>query len=224
LEEYFRRLITEWHYFFESSLEKEYLPRITEYIRILEGSPEEWNSQYTKKLISEMHWLKRLYYLPYYKFDSLIPPPFQKNDITAIYSEVKTLRRYLAAIGAGIEAGNRSGGAEEKVRCDGINNPWDPYIFQIANPLSKRMDALLQPKKRTNASLIYFLLAAVTVLDHIMNNEDSWAYASSSPLFRSVNGEGTRPLTGVDAHFDADAIFKAALKKRQAAAKSAASQ
>jgi hypothetical protein len=218
IEESFKELINEWHYFFEFSMEKEYLPRMTEYIRILEGSPDEWNTPYTKKIISDLHWIKRLYYLPFYKFDSHTPPPFQKKDITPVYSEIKKLRHYLAAVASGIEAGTRAGGAEEKVHCDGIKNPWDPYVFQVANPLSKRMDALLAVKRRNNASLVYFTLAAVTVLDYLVNSEDSWAYAEPSPLFRSVDGKGVRPLTGVDTRIDADAVFIAALKKRQAAA------
>ena len=209
-------IINNWHYYTEFSFEKEYLPRMSEYIRLLEGSPEEWNSPYTKKVISDLHWIKRLYYLPFYKFESLAPPPFQKKDITQIYPEIKKLRRYLAAIGAGIEAGNRAGGADEKAHCDGINNPWEPYVFQVPNPLSTRMDALLAQKNRNNASLVYFTLSAVTVLDHLVNNEDSWAYVGRpGPLFRSVDGKGVTPLTGVDDHIDADAIFKAALKKRQ---------
>jgi hypothetical protein len=30
-----------WHYYLEESFAKEYLPRMVEYVRILEGSPEE---------------------------------------------------------------------------------------------------------------------------------------------------------------------------------------
>jgi hypothetical protein len=54
-------------------------------------------------------------------------------------------------------------------------------------------------------------------LDYLLNSENSWAYEASGPLFRSVDGKGIRPLTGVDTRIDADAIFKAALKKRQTA-------
>ncbi|MCL2832846.1 MAG: hypothetical protein FWD78_06730 [Treponema sp.] len=211
-------IINNWHYYTEMSFEKEYLPRLSEYIRLLEGSPEEWNSPYTKKVVSDLHWTKRLYYLPFYKFESMSPPPFQKKDIVQIYPEVKRLRRYLAAVGAGIEMGNRSGGAEKFARCEGINNPWEPYNFQVPNPLSERLNALLAPKNRTNASLVFFTLAAITVLDYLVNNEESWAYENRpGPLFRSVDGEGIVPLTGIDTRIDAEALFKASLKKRQSA-------
>jgi len=89
-------------------------------------------------------------------------------------------------------------------------------MFQVPNPLSTRLDAILGSKMKTNASLIYFCLAIATVLDHLVNNENSWAYdAPSTSLFRSVNGESGTPLTGIDDRIDADAIFKQALRQRQ---------
>ncbi|MDR2029544.1 MAG: hypothetical protein LBP93_08410, partial [Treponema sp.] len=91
--------------------------------------------------------------------------------------------------------------------------PWDSYIFQVPNPLSIRLDALLG-KKRNNASLIFFTLAVTVVLDHLVNNENSWAYEErTGPLFRSVDGTGITPLFGVDTKIDADSIFKLSLKQ-----------
>jgi hypothetical protein len=167
-------------------------------------------------LAADLHWIKRLYFLPYYKFESLSPPPFQKKDITPIYPEIRKLRRYLTAVAAGIDQGSKAGGAEKRAPCDGIDNPWEPYVFQVPNPLSIRLDSLLAGKGKNNAALVFFTLAVTTVLDHMVNSEDSWAYSSRpGPLFRSVNGEGSQPLTGVDNRIDADALFKATLKQRQ---------
>jgi hypothetical protein len=209
-------IINDWHYYIQLSFEREYFPRLTEYIRILEGPVEGHNSPYTRKLITELYLIKRYYLLPFYKFDSLVPPTIQKKDTIAIYVKIRTLRKYLTAVAAGIENGNKAGGAEAHASCDGIENPWEPYMFQISNPLSIRLDAILGAKNKTNASLIYFCLAITTVLDHLVNSEDSWAYNTPpGPLFRSVNGEGITPLTGVDDRIDADAIFKQTLKQRQ---------
>jgi hypothetical protein len=210
-------IINNWHYYIEFSFEKEYLPRMAEYIRILEGSPEDRNAPYAKKILSDLHWTKRLYFLPFYKFESLAPPPFQKKDITPIYPEIKKLRKYLTAVAIGIEQGMRAGGAEKRAPCDGIDNPWEPYVFQVPNPLSLRLDALLSGKAKNNASLVFFTLAVTAVLDYVVNNEDSWAYNGSRPgfLFRSVDGEGIMPLTGVDTRIDADNIFKQVIKQRE---------
>jgi hypothetical protein len=209
-------LINNWHYYIESSFEKEYLPRMAEYVRILEGAPEERSSPYTRKIITELHWIKRFYLLPFYKFDSLVPPTIQKKDTIAVYSKIRTLRKYLTAVAAGIEYGNKAGGIDAHAPCEGIENPWEHYEFQVPNPLSIRLDAILGTKSKTNASLVFFCLAITTVLDHLMNSENSWAYnIPAMPLFRSVNGEGIMPLTGVDDRIDADAIFKQAQRQRQ---------
>jgi hypothetical protein len=208
-------IINDWHYFIDSSFDKEYLPRLSEYCRILENTAESRTSNYARRLLNELHWAKRLYFLPYYKFESTFPPPFQKKDVSTLYPEIRQLRKYLTAVAAGIEQGNKQGGAEKRAPCDGIDNPWEPYVFQVPNPLSRRLDTLLDDKKKHNASLVFFTLAVVVVLDYIVNNEDSWAYAErSSTLFRSMNGEGVVPLRGVDTEIDSDGIFKQAQKDR----------
>ena len=210
-------IINEWHYYIEACFEKEYLPRMTEYVRLLEGSIEERNSPYAKKIASELHWVKRLYLLPYYRFELRLTPPIQRNDVTQIYSKIRTLRKNLSAVAVNIEQGKKAGGAEANAFCDSIENPWAPYVFQVPNPVSKRLDALLKPKIKNNASLVFFCLAVITVLDYIVNSEDSWAYSDERPvhLFRSVNGEGMVPYSGVDNLVDADEIFRQALKQRQ---------
>jgi hypothetical protein len=73
-------------------------------------------------------------------------------------------------------------------------------------------------KKKSNASLIFFTLAAATVLDQLMNSETSWAYSSERPLvlFRSVDDQGITPQFGVDDLIDTEDIFRQSLKSRGA--------
>ena len=209
-------IVNNWHSYLETSFTNEYLPRLTEYVSILEGPREERNSMYTKKIITELCWYKRGYFLPFFRFDSLVPVSFQKGQITSVYAKIRSLRAQFSALASNIEYANRLGGAGSHAPCDGIQNPWDHYIFEVPNPVSKRLNALLAPKARNNAALVYFGLAIVVVLDNLLNNENSWAYtADSSPLFRSVNGTGQVPLTGVDERIDANEIFRDALKLRQ---------
>jgi len=210
-------IINDWHYYIETCFEKEYFPRMNEYVRLLEGSPEERNSPYAKKIASELHWIKRLYLLPYYKFELHLTPPIQKSDVTQIYTKIKILRRYLFAVAANVEQAKKAGGGDENAFCDAISNPWASYVFQIPNPVSKRLDILLKPKIKNNASLVFFCLAVATVLDYIVNNKDSWAYSDERPsaLFRSINGEGVMPYSGVDTVIDADEVFKQSMKQRQ---------
>jgi hypothetical protein len=207
-------IVSDWRRYIENAFSKDYLPRLSEYCRMLENSEDSRSSVYAKKTLNELHWIKRLYFLPYYKFESLGPPPFQKNEVMPIYSSIRKLRKYLTSVAMGIEQGTRAGGAAAKAACDGINNPWENYNFQVPNPVSKRIDMMVPPERRINATLIFFSLAAVTVLDHIVNNENSWAYSNRpGPLFRSVRDEGITPLCGIDAKVDADRMFKESLKK-----------
>jgi len=207
--------LNNWRRYIEDSFSRDYLPRLAEYCRMLENSEEARSSPYARRNLNELHWIKRLYFLPYYKFESIGPPPFPKQDIIPIYAEVRKLRKYLTAVAMGIEQGTRAGGPAAKAPCNGINNPWEGYNFQVPNPVSKRLDLMLPPEKRMNATLIFFSLSAVTVLDYIINNENSWAYGNRpGPLFRSVKNEGIVPLFGVDEKLDADKIFKESLKKQ----------
>ncbi|MCL2808567.1 MAG: hypothetical protein FWD24_00725 [Treponema sp.] len=206
-------ILNNWRGYIEDSFSRDFLPRLSEYCRILENSRDS-RSAYAKKSMNELHWIKRLYFLPYYKFESLGPPPFPKKDIVPIYAEARKLRKYLTAVAMGIEQGMRAGGAATKAACNGINNPWENYNFQVPNPISKRMDMMLPPERKINATLIFFSLSAITLLDNLINNENSWAYAERpGPIFRSYNNEGVIPLFGVDEKIDADKLFKESIKK-----------
>jgi hypothetical protein len=208
--------ISNWQRYIEDSFSKEYLPRLSEYCSIIEHSAESRMSSFAKKTLDGLRWLKRLYFLPYFKFESLGPPPFQKQDVTAIYSEVRNLRKYLTMVAAGIEHGNQLGGAEAKAHCDGIDNPWNRYVFEIPNPVSRRLDALLTHGRRNNTVLVFFALSVVTILDNLLNNENSWAYGEKAgPIFRSVNNQGVKPIFGIDNKLDADKIFKEEMRKKQ---------
>jgi hypothetical protein len=210
VNEILNKVFSSWQGYIDLPLEKEYLSRLSEYCRILEQSPESRNSNYAKRLLCEMHWIKRLFFFPYYKFDNLFPPPFQKKDIESAYPAIRSLRRGLTLIAVGIEHANRIGGAEKMVPCDGIDNPWESYEFAIPNPVSIHLNALLPPKKQNNAMLIFFSLAFSTVLDHLVNNENSWAYNENNhTLFRGLNG-APQPEK-----IDADALFKESLRLRE---------
>ncbi|MCL2410921.1 MAG: hypothetical protein FWC97_04685 [Treponema sp.] len=208
-------ILNKWRELKDDSFSKHYLPRLSDYCRALENARDAKTSPYVKKVQNELNWLKRLYFLPYYRFESLGSPPFPKKDIVPIYSEIRKLRNYLTGIAKNIENSLRLGGAASKTPCAGMNNPWEEYNFQVPNPVSKRLDLMLPPERRINATLIFFSLSVITILDHIVNNENSWAYDRTGPLFRSEKDAGIVPLFGTSERVDADQIFKDTLKKMQ---------
>jgi len=122
------RIITNWPQYIEQELEKEYLSRLNEYCQILESPAESRTAVYPKRILLDLNWIKRLFFLPYYKFESFSAPTIHKLDIPALYSEVHTLKRCLTAIAASIDKAKKAGGAGAHVSCNGINNPWDPYL------------------------------------------------------------------------------------------------
>jgi hypothetical protein len=216
VDETLNGILGNWRNYIDFALEKEYLSRLGEYYRILEQSAESRSSNYAKRLLCELHWIKRLFFFPYYKFNTLFPPPFQKKDVESVYPAVRSLRRSLSLVAAGIEQANRIGGADKMVPCDGIDNPWEPYNFAIANPVSARLDALLPPKRRNNATLIFFSLAFSTVLDHLLNDENSWAYRDSGSIpFRGIK-EGPYQE---EEKIDTDVIFQESIRQREEAAR-----
>jgi hypothetical protein len=74
---------------------------------------------------------------------------------------------------------------------------------------------MLPSERRINATLVFYTLSVVSVLDHIINFENSWAYGSRpGPVFRSIRNEGIVPLFGVDEKLNVDQIFKESLKKK----------
>jgi len=214
LSEDMTEIVNNWRVYIEDSLLKEYLPRLAEYCRMLENSEGGRTSPYAKKTLNELHWIRRLYFLPYFKFESIGPPPFTKQDIVPIYTQIRKVRKYLTSVAVGIEQGMHAGGAATKAPCDGIVNPWETYNFQVPNPISRRMDLMLPQERKINATLIFFSLSVITVMDYLINNENSWFYITNNgPLFRSVKDEGIIPIFGVDEKLDADKIFKESLKK-----------
>ncbi|MDR1970648.1 MAG: hypothetical protein LBQ46_01880 [Treponema sp.] len=213
VDEALNGILGSWQNHLALALEKEYLPRLSEYCRILEQSGGSAGSNYAKRLLCELHWIKRLFFFPYYKFDTLFPPPFQKKDVEPAYPAIRSLRRSLTLVASGIEQANRIGGADKQVPCDGVDNPWEPYNFAIPNPVSTRLDALLPPKKRNNATLIFFSLAFSTVLDHLVNDENSWAYRNqTAALFRNMDGI---PQFGVDKTIDTETVFQESIRERE---------
>ncbi|MDR0600769.1 MAG: hypothetical protein LBG42_00160 [Treponema sp.] len=225
IDDFLGNIINHWQQHMDMSFGREYLPRLREYCHILENSAESRTSNYAKRILNELHWTKRLFFLPHYKFESVMPSTIRKGDVTPIYPEIRRMRKYLTSVAAGIEQGSRQGGAEKQAPCDGIDNPWEPYNFEVPTPLSTRLDSLLDPRKRNNAALVFFSLSVIAVLDHLVNNETSWAYENRpGPLFRSINGEGIMPLFGVETKIDADLIFRQTMKDRERARQKAAEQ
>jgi hypothetical protein len=210
----FLGIIDSWHTLIEASFERAYIPRLVEFQKLFDNMSESKTKTYSTKLREELTWLMRLYLFPSFPAESFSPPPFKKNDINAIFPKVRTLRADFTSIAYEIETALKAGGADADAKCNAIINPWDEYVFQVPNPLSKRLDLLLGKKSRNNVSLIFFTLSVLTVLDYLLNNINSWGYkTNTNKLFRSFDEDGLKPAPLPDVKIDADAIFKRSVEK-----------
>ena len=194
-------IINKWRGYLDTTINKEYLPRLNEYSIIFENNANNSKgSVYVRRIYSELQWIRRLFFFPYYTFDMKFSSPFKKEEVINVYAEIRKLRRILTSIACEINPSNKQSPCI-------VSNVCEHYNFQIANPISVRMNILISDKKRTNALLIFFTLSIVMVLDHIVNNVNSWAY-EDHPYFlvRSSNNKIT------DNKIDTDLIFRQSLK------------
>ncbi|MDR2149333.1 MAG: hypothetical protein LBO67_00620 [Spirochaetaceae bacterium] len=191
---------------------KEYLPRLNEYHTMYENAGNARDAIYIRRLYSELQWLRRLFFFPYYNFDVKFGAPLKREGLTSIYTEIRKLRRILTTIACEIDAVHRKSSGI-------IANAWAPYNFQLANSVSVRLNALLVEKKRTNALLIFFTLSIVMILDYMLNNENSWAY-SGHPQFLLRSPDAT--LTEIK--INTDLLFRQSLKELEVADKAKSSK
>jgi hypothetical protein len=206
LETELNTIISNWGTYLDTALGKEYLPRLNEYYSVAENAANARDAVYTKRLHNELQWIRRLFFFPHYTFDVKFASPLKKEEIISIYSEIRKLRRTLTTIASGIDIVNRQSSSA-------LVNIWNSYNFQIANPISVRLNALLSDKKRTNALLIFFTLSITMTLDHLVNNENSWAYSNHPQSFlrSSSNPIGNK--------IDTDLLFKQSLKENESSFK-----
>jgi len=101
----------------------------------------------------------------------------------------------------------------------GVMNPWEQYKFDIANPVSRRLDAICGGKTskiRTNAMLIHSTLMILNVLDWWINDRTSFAYQESPEyLYRVIEPGSSVPAFGVQARTDVETLFIRHLKENQ---------
>ncbi|MDR2803128.1 MAG: hypothetical protein LBB22_02420 [Treponema sp.] len=206
-------IVDDWHTAISESFEKKYLIRVSEYSHYFENSLQKRNSTYAVNISTDIHWIRRYYFLPNYDTIPPTPPSFFKKDVVAIYTLAHRLRKDLTACAVAIDAANKLGGAAENALVEGIENPWEPYNFQVENPLSKRLNMLLGKKQHINASLIFFTLAAVTVLDNYLSDKASIAYTANNEIFFRHSGhEEMKPVFWVEKQTGTFDIFKKSIE------------
>lgn len=191
-----------WHLFNEEVIGKQYIPLLREYCRRLVQDIRFRGSDYGRKIVSELHWIKRYYFFPYYFFEAEQGSrPIFSEHIPRQYETVSVLKLLLACIAEELE------GSDSDV-LDSVKNPRLPFHFDMATITSRRFSAVLKKEgKRTdNAGLIIEVLSILDTFDSLVNNPLSVMYGTGEEgegekrapdLFRSEHGEGFVPVYSV---------------------------
>ena len=208
------KAMLEWAVYSEDLFNKKLGDYLRTFVNQTYSQPEFVNSQFGKETMTNILWLTKYYFLPYYEFTQLIlKKPRNDNPYKSLSSRVFYLRRALAACVKKNTAGDIAL----------VLNPAERYHFDLPNNISRRLDVLLGAKKientsATNANLIKYTACIVAVLDWWINNKESPAYNSSGKIYR-VSEEDGSPVFSAPERSDQNQLFVDAVKKAVAAKK-----
>lgn len=216
------KVMDDWSNYRETIFNKLYLSKLNEFVSRLYSQDDFGDSQFSKKVRTELSWQINYHFLPYYSVERLtLEKPIDESDLPPLYNRTNFARRYLAAVVQNCEAKKASKGAVPY-----LDNPWEHYKFAVTNEVSKRLDVLLNAKKRgpdataTNSALLRYSLRLIAVLDWWINDKDSPAYDPvCKELFR--HDDDGKPNFDVEVRKDQNKLFadacRAAYKKKQEA-------
>ncbi len=213
LQNSFEEYLDSWHCFIDEILSKHYASQLYEYCRQVERSLQFKASTYGRKLAADLMWIKRLYFMPYVKFEAVRGArPTLGSHLPKLFQVCSELKNILGRVVVQIDK-------EEPVNITGVKNWKKKYSFEIQNPVSRRLKYLLNrdvPVKfrstevpnESNATLLLYTLSVLTVLDYLINDPESYCNkAEDTPLYRSEHGNSQTPLYSVSL-MDTDTLLK----------------
>jgi hypothetical protein len=212
--EWFTQAMTDWMGYREVLFEKNYSTDLKDYVNNLYSKPDFQHSAIGKKLMFNLLWQTKSYFLPFFKVDQIAfeKPSREASTLTPLHRRVRELRDVFEALSEMVDvtAVNRGPVAE-------IPNAWEKYKFDLDNVVSVRLDALLGAKKNSpiavNANVVKHTASILAVLDWWINDETSPAHASNDfRLFRVSPLDG-RPMFSVPLLTNQSELFRQGLKK-----------
>lgn len=211
-------IINEWRLYRDELLDKKYLPYIKEYCHQLDVQPDFRFSNYGKRVMSDMGWITKQYFFPAYRSESIaFTRPLKNEGITPLFKLVVDFRKVLTGLAESLEQSIKDGRVKPTDIISGLKNPWEQYIFQIENPVSRRLNAVLggkNSKSKTNANLIYYSLSIISVLEWWINSPESYAYLPAwQEVYRKKNPDSIAPDFNVSIRPDVKGIFIKSIHK-----------
>lgn len=208
-------VLSEWTLYREDLFEKIYGDQLRDFVNQEYSTRCDFhNSLYGKKMITTMLWQTKFNFLPHFEFTQiLLERPKNDSQYRPLCLRTDFLYRYLLDLSKNIGVA-----AKTKGTVIGIANPWAKYVFDIPNPISKRLDVLLGAKRNveetaaTNANLIKYTLCIVAVLDWWINDKSSPAYSTDSTHIYRISEDDGAPEFSVPLRTDQNDLFAQSVK------------
>ena len=215
------KVMDDWASYREELFEHLYCDPLNNLVNQVYSQSDFDNTQFGKKLISELLWQTTYHYLPNFKFERLLlERPTDEAKVPPLFHRTDFARKYLSQV---VSQCDQMASAKGDV--SSVANPWEHYKFDIPNEVSKRLDILLGAQNKgansnaTNANLLKYALCVLAVLDWWINNPDSPAYTTSPKHIYRINPEDGKPQFSVQERKDQNKLFadqiRAAYQKKQ---------
>lgn len=212
--------LTIWPAYMNDILTKLYISRLQDYCRNIEKDSSFGKTEVASKIQLELDHLKKTFFLPYqpFQFKRQITLLIKKN-IPKLYFITAEINPILEKVTEEINAKFREKRARElkgeyvklsQFTCESVKNPWGKIKFDLENPLSRRLNKLLYKQvkdntgrirtvdRRSNANLIIYTSALLSMLDYLINTKSSHLYKTpQSCLFRSLGDDRMTPQYSV---------------------------
>lgn len=205
----------EWASYYEDLFCKKFGDYLRTYVNSIYSQKEYAQTKFGKENLNNILWRIKFYFLPHYKFSApVLQKPINDTKYKPLAARTDYMRTVFSALVRRIDEC-----AEEKKPVVGVLNPWERYVFDLPNAVSKRIDVLLGAKcddgvtAATNANLIKYTLFVIAVLDWWLNNGSSPAYdTDASKLYRISEKDGG-PEFSVPMRTDQNQLFADGVKK-----------
>jgi len=202
-------LIKDWYLFIDELILKHYLTPLNEYCRHLERSTDLAETDYTKRIASDILWIKKTYISPNMSLNlPKIMQPRTKTTIPKLYDTVKQLRSILGRMVQEIFS-------QGEIAIGTIRNFKEQSWFEIGNTVSKRLNSILKEEKTklSNGILILYTYEIVEVLHSLIQSTDNITDSKGiTGLFRSEQSNGYKPIYSVSS---VNTFFRITEKKLQ---------
>ena len=213
--------LNDWASYREDLFEKKLGDYFRNYVNSIYSQSDYPSTQYGKENLNNIYWRTKYYFLPLYQFSApILKKPNNDSRYKPMYARTDYIRTVFTALAKRIDEN-----ASSKGTVLGVLNPWNRYVFDLPNNISRRLDVLLGARadddvtRATNANLIKYTLCVMSVLDWWVNNSTSPAYTTGADKLYRISAKDGGPEFSVPERSDQNQLFADGVKKAISARK-----